>query len=101
MYDPIQELLDLVKSAKVSSRFAVFPKKIKSQRILKRLTVAPFACLISRKIVRRVEDVVKSSSALNVELLEPLQALTDHVSNSVNFAVQVRLAFFASAQARD
>lgn len=100
MYDPIQELLDLVKSAKVSSRFAVFPKK-KSQRILKRLTVAPFACLISRKIVRRVEDVVKSSSALNVELLEPLQALTDHVSNSVNFAVQVRLAFFASAQARD
>lgn len=100
MYDPIQELLDLVKSAKVSSRFAVFPKKNHS-RIVKRLTVASFACLISRKIVRRVEDVVKSSSALNVELLEPLQALTDHVSNSVNFAVQVRLAIFASAQARD
>lgn len=99
MYNPIQELLDLVKSAKVSSKFAVVPKI--HNRIVKRLTVAPFACLISRKIVRRVEDVVKSSSALNVELLEPLQALTDHVSNSVNFAVQVRLAFPASAQARD
>jgi hypothetical protein len=58
---PIQHLLDLVKSVK----------------------------LASRKIVRRVEDLVAASGALRIELLEPLRALEEHVANAVNFAIQV------------
>lgn len=61
IYAPIQHLLDLVKSVK----------------------------LASRKIVRRVEDLVASSAALKTELLEPLRALEEHVANAVNFAIQV------------
>lgn len=61
IYAPIQHLLDLVKSVK----------------------------LASRKIVRRVEDLVSSSAALRVEKLEPLRALEEHVANAVNFAIQV------------
>lgn len=42
-----------------------------------------------RKLVRRVEDLVRLSSALRPTLLPALRSLVDNVSNAVDFAIQL------------
>ncbi|CED83455.1 Microtubule-associated protein dynactin DCTN1/Glued [Phaffia rhodozyma] len=61
IYAPIDHLFELVKSVK----------------------------LASKKLVKRVEDLVQSSSALQPTLLPHLNSLVTRVSNAVDFAIQL------------
>ena len=67
-FEPLQKALDLSRSAKV----------------------------LSKKLIKRVEDLTQDSMALKAHFVPQLQALTNTVPELVNFGISVRLAPFLS-----
>jgi hypothetical protein len=73
VYEPIQKILDQVRTVKVSSRYVICSCPL----------------LISSKLVAQMEEVWQISSALLPEVTVALADLSTSVSSAVDLAVQV------------
>ncbi|KAI0321262.1 dynein associated protein-domain-containing protein [Amylostereum chailletii] len=73
----------------VSDVAGVDPAKEFFEPLQKTLDQCKSAKIVSRKLTKRLEDLTEQSSALKTHLAPQLKALSDHVSELVDFGIQL------------